>query len=291
MKVMNKNANLKKLLNGEKIIKISGAHDGLSAKISERNGFDAVWASGFGISATQTVPDASILSMKEFLDAADIMNQSTNIPIIADCDSGYGNIHNVIHMIKKYESTGISGVCIEDKVFPKINSFSKNKQQLVSIDEFCNKIKAAKDAQVDPNFVVIARVESLIAGETMENALIRAKHYADAGADAILIHSKKSTPNEIFEFCNMWDDRKPLVVVPTKYPDVDLQTLEKYGIKAAIFANQALRASVKITDYVLSKISQQGTSINVEEEISSVQEIFELQNMSQFKENNETYSN
>ncbi|WP_229294394.1 phosphoenolpyruvate mutase [Staphylococcus kloosii] len=288
---MNKNANLKKLLNGEKIIKISGAHDGLSAKISERNGFDAVWASGFGISATQTVPDASILSMKEFLDAADIMNQSTNIPIIADCDSGYGNIHNVIHMIKKYESTGISGVCIEDKVFPKINSFSKNKQQLVSIDEFCNKIKAAKDAQVDPNFVVIARVESLIAGETMENALIRAKHYADAGADAILIHSKKSTPNEIFEFCNMWDDRKPLVVVPTKYPDVDLQTLEKYGIKAAIFANQALRASVKITDYVLSKISQQGTSINVEEEISSVQEIFELQNMSQFKENNETYSN
>jgi len=288
---MNKNANLKNLLNGEKIIKIAGAHDGLSAKISERNGFDAVWASGFGISATQTVPDASILSMKEFLDAADIMNQSTNIPIIADCDSGYGNIHNVIHMIKKYESTGISGVCIEDKVFPKINSFSKNKQQLVSIDEFCNKIKAAKDAQVDPNFVVIARVESLIAGETMENALIRAKHYADAGADAILIHSKKSTPNEIFEFCNMWDDRKPLVVVPTKYPDVDLQTLEKYGIKAAIFANQALRASVKITDYVLSKIAKQGTSINVEEEISSVQEIFELQNMSQFKENNETYIN
>lgn len=288
---MNKNANLKKLLNGEKIIKIAGAHDGLSAKISERNGFDAVWASGFGISATQTVPDASILSMKEFLDAADIMNQSTNIPIIADCDSGYGNIHNVIHMIKKYENTGISGVCIEDKVFPKINSFSKNKQQLVSIDEFCNKIRAAKDAQVDPNFVVIARVESLIAGETMENALIRAKHYADAGADAILIHSKKSTPNEIFEFCNMWDDRKPLVVVPTKYPDVDLQTLEKSGIKAAIFANQALRASVKITDYVLSKIAQQGTSINIEEEISSVQEIFELQNMSQFKENNETYIN
>ena len=125
----------------------------------------------------------------------------------------------------------------------------------------------------------------------MENALIRAKHYADAGADAILIHSKKSTPNEIFEFCNMWDDRKPLVVVPTKYPDVDLQTLEKSGIKAAIFANQALRASVKITDYVLSKIAQQGTSINIEEEISSVQEIFELQNMSQFKENNETYIN
>lgn len=97
--------------------------------------------------------------------------------------------------------------------------------------------------------------------------------------------------NEIFEFCNMWDDRKPLVVVPTKYPDVDLQTLEKSGIKAAIFANQALRASVKITDYVLSKIAQQGTSINIEEEISSVQEIFELQNMSQFKENNETYIN
>lgn len=187
--------------------------------------------------------------------------------------------------LKKYENTGISGVCIEDKVFPKINSFSKNKQQLVSIDEFCNKIRAAKDAQVDPNFVVIARVESLIAVETMENALIRAKHYADAGVDAILIHSKKSTPNEIFEFCNMWD------VVPTKYPDVDLQTLEKSGIKAAIFANQALRASVKITDYVLSKIAQQGTSINIEEEISSVQEIFELQNMSQFKENNETYIN
>ena len=159
-------------LNSKGLVKVAGAHDGLSAKLAEKNGFNAVWASGLGISAVQTVPDASILTMTEFLEAAVIMNESCNLPVIADCDSGYGNIHNVTRMIKKYEAAGIAGVCIEDKVYPKLNSFDDRQQILVSTEEFCAKIRAAKMAQQNDDFVLIARVEALIAKLGQEQKLM-----------------------------------------------------------------------------------------------------------------------
>ncbi|MFT0804128.1 isocitrate lyase/phosphoenolpyruvate mutase family protein [Bacillus swezeyi] len=282
---------IRELLKGDNIIKVAGAHDGLSAKIAEKKGFEAIWASGLGISAVETVPDASILSMQEFLNAAISMNQATDIPVIADCDSGFGNIHNVIHMVKKYESAGIAGVCIEDKVFPKLNSFlSGNQQRLVSIEEFTSKIRAAKGAQVNPNFVVIARVESLIAGESMEDALQRASCYADAGADAILIHSKSKTSDQIEEFSKKWSGKVPLFIVPTMYPHINTKDIEKMGVKAVVYANQALRASVKMMDYVLGNIIEQGSSLDIEGRISKVEEIFSLQNVNQMKIDEEKYS-
>lgn len=282
---------IKELLTGNKVIKLAGAHDALSAKIAEKKGFDAIWASGLGISAVETVPDASILSMQEFLNAAISMNQATNIPVIADCDSGFGNIHNVIHMVKKYEYAGIAGVCIEDKVFPKLNSFlSGNQQRLVSAEEFASKIMAAKDTQIDPDFLVIARVESLIAGESMEDALYRATCYAEAGADAILIHSKSKTSDQIEEFSKKWSGQVPLFIVPTTYPNIKTKDIEEMGVKAVVYANQSLRASVKMMDYVLGNIIEQGSSLKVEEEISKVEEIFNLQDVNQMKIDEKKYS-
>ncbi|MFZ3579526.1 phosphoenolpyruvate mutase [Virgibacillus sp. DJP39] len=285
--IQNKNKTLRDLLNTKKLSKVAGAHDGLSAKLAEKNGFDAIWASGLGISAIQTVPDASILTMTEFLEAAIIMNDSCNIPVIADCDSGFGNIHNVDRMIKKYESSGISGVCLEDKVFPKLNSFDDREQLLVSSKEFCAKIKTAKDSRVDNDFVIIARVEALIAGLGQDEAYNRAKAYSEAGADAILIHSKQKNPNEIVEFIKRWDLSTPLVVVPTKYPSITMGELENLGVRFSIYANQSLRASVKAMDEVLSNIMKNGSTEPIENKISNVSDIFDLQDIPKMKKREE----
>ena len=119
---MNNSENLRRILESKSILKIGGAFDAMSAKLVETHGFDAIWAGSFAISATHAVPDASILTMTEFFDAASIMTQSCEIPVIADCDTGYGGPSNVSHMVKKYENAGIAAICIEDKIFPKQNS-------------------------------------------------------------------------------------------------------------------------------------------------------------------------
>ena len=164
-------------------------------------GFDGVWASGLEISASYGLPDANILTMSEYLERATEMNEATSLPVIADCDTGYGNVNNVIHMVEKYEKAGIAAICIEDKLFPKVNSFIEGRQDLADIEEFCGKIRAVKNTQKNPDFMVIARVEALIAGWGMKEALKRATAYAESGADAILIHSKKRDNKEILEFC------------------------------------------------------------------------------------------
>lgn len=275
---------LRKAFNSPGLIKVAGAHDGLSAKLAEQNGFDAIWASGLGISAVQTVPDASILTMTEFLDAAIVMNESCNLPVIADCDSGYGNIHNVTRMVNKYEAAGIAGVCIEDKVYPKLNSFDDREQILVSTEEFCAKIRAAKLAQKSEDFVVIARVEALIAKLGQKEAFTRGKAYAQAGADAILIHSKEKTPDEIIEFIQNWDLDTPIVVVPTKYPNISMNELEELGIKVSIYANQALRATYKAIDDTFKSIISNESTLPIEDHISTVDDIFRIQNVPEMKQ-------
>ena len=280
---MDKTIKLRELLNGNEVVRVAGAHDGLSAKIAEKNGFDVIWASGLGISATATVPDESILTMTELLQAAVTMNEATNIPVIADCDSGFGGINNVIHMVRKYEAAGISGICIEDKIFPKKNSFDLRKQELVSVEEFSSKISAAMHSKKSKDFVIIARIEALIAGLGMDEALERGRAYVEAGADAILIHSRANHPDEILEFASKWTLPVPLVVVPTKYPSITIDILQQHGIKMSIYANQALRASIRSMDEVFKKIIETGSSSCIEESISTIDEIFNLQNVEEMK--------
>jgi phosphoenolpyruvate phosphomutase len=247
---------LRDLLKKKSHLVLGGAHDALSAKLIEETGYDAVWASSFGISAaTRMLPDANVLTMTEMLEAVKGMAAAVNIPLIADCDNGYGNVHNVMRMVREYEKAGIAGVSIEDNPFPKKCSLYPGERQiLVDIGEMAGRIKAAKSTQVSKDFFVIARTEALIADMGMEEALRRALAYEEAGADAILIHSRKSTPDEIITFCARWKKvgRIPLVAVPTKYPEITSKELSKLGIKIAIFANQALRASVKAMREVLT---------------------------------------
>ncbi|MGZ4032254.1 MAG: phosphoenolpyruvate mutase [Tumebacillaceae bacterium] len=273
----------------DKVIQAVGAHNGLSAKLVEQNGFDAVWASGFEISAASAKPDANILSMVEFLEASSQMVDAVSIPIVADCDTGFGNVNNVIHMIKAYEKSGVAAVCIEDKVFPKVNSFIPGRQELAPIGEFCSKIKAAKDTQNDPNFAVIARVEALIAGHGMEEALERAHAYREAGADMILIHSKQKTPAEIFTFASQWNQKTPLVIVPTTYSNIQFDEIHEHGIKMVIYANQGMRAAVKAMNQVLGQLKKTNSIASIDNELASMDDIFELQGMKEMLRQEKMY--
>lgn len=281
---MSKARILRDLLRTKPILKVGGAFDAMSAKLVEINQFDAIWAGSFAISATHALPDASIMTMTEFLGVASNMADSCEIPVIADCDTGFGGPSNVSHMVKKYEGAGIAGICIEDKTFPKQNSLLEGgKQDLISEREFVAKIIAAREAKMNKDFFIIARTEALIAEKGMDEALQRAHAYEEAGADAILIHSKKKSADEIFEFSKKWNGKSPLVVVPTTYPSVGLNELIDNNIKMVIYANQTLRVAFKAISRVLTEINSVNRLTDITESMSSMEDIFELQEMYDIK--------
>jgi phosphoenolpyruvate phosphomutase len=274
------------------LLKVGGAFDAMSAKLVETCGFDAIWAGSFAISATHALPDASILTMTEFLNVASNMEEACNIPIIADCDTGFGGPSNVSHMIKKYEKAGIAAVCIEDKTFPKQNSFLENgKQELLPEKEFVSKIIAGKEAKDNPNFMLIARTEALISGMGMKEAIKRANAYEKAGADAILIHSKHDSPEEVFEFSESWGGTLPLVVVPTSFPTVKLDELISHKIKMIIYANQTLRATHAIISKVLQQLKNSASINDISVDMTTMQEIFQLQETYNIKKQEEKIEN
>ena len=277
---MNNSEKLRKQLESKSIVKVCGAYDSMSAKLVEFYGFDAVWAGSFAISAIHNVPDASILTMTEFFTVASNMAHTCDIPIIADCDTGYGDANNVRYLVKKYEDAGIAGICIEDKTFPKQNSLLEGgNNQLLSEKDFAAKILAANEAKQNKAFTIIARIEALISGIGIEQALKRAYAYEKAGADLILIHSKKITPEEIFEFSDSWKGSAPLVVIPTTYYSVNVDELIEHKIKMVIYANQTLRAA----HFALSKLLKQMKNANnmsqLQNQMSSMEDIFKLQEM------------
>ena len=268
----------------KEIVKVGGAFDAMSAKLVENAGFDAIWAGSFAISATHALPDASILTMTEFLDATSRMVEACKIPIIADCDTGYGGPSNVARLVKKYENAGVAAVSIEDKIFPKENSLLDNgKNELLPEKEFVAKILAAKQAKHDKNFMVIARIEALIAGMGMKEAIHRATAYEKAGADAIIIHSKEKTPDEIFDFTDNWTGTIPVIVIPTTYDSVKISDLISHNIKMVIFANQTLRASHASMLKLLNQMYSAEKISDVTEDMSKMEEIFRLQQMYEHK--------
>ena len=194
------------------------AHNPLAAKLAANAGFDAIWGSGFELSASYAVPDANILSMSTHLEMMRAIGQVQDAPVIADLDTGFGNAVNVAYVVPQYAAAGVAAVVIEDKTFPKDTSLRPGgRQELVPIGEFQGKVAAAK---ATGGVLVIARTEALIAGRGQEEALRRGAAYAEAGADAVLIHSKEKTPDEILAFCRAWPGRAPLVLVPTSYPQL-----------------------------------------------------------------------
>jgi phosphoenolpyruvate phosphomutase len=268
-----------------------GAGDALCAKVIERAGFDFIWSSSLCISASFAVPDANLISMSQYCESARSMNEVVSIPIIADCDTGYGNANNVIYAVKKFEEAGIVGMSIEDKKFPKDNSLLEGgRQELAPIEEFVGKIKAAKDHQKSDEFMVIARVEALIAGWGQAEAMKRSLRYVEAGADCILIHSKQKEPDEILEFIRNWNQPTPLVLVPTNYPSLTLKEVEKLKkVKLFIYANQPMRAAVKAQEALLEEIKRAGGIHTIDSMMVPVSHVFDLQGVPEMKEAEKKY--
>ena len=253
------------------------AHNPLAAKLAAEAGFDAIWGSGFELSASYAVPDANILPMGTHLEMMRAIAEVQDAPVVADIDTGFGNAVNVAYIVPRYAATGAAAVVMEDKTFPKDSSLRPGgRQELVPVEEFQGKLAAAK-AQ-GGGMLVVARTEALIAGLGQAEALRRGEAYAEAGADAVLIHSKQKTPDEILAFCRAWSGRVPLVLVPTSYPQLsfaDVAALGKVGL--VICGNHAIRAAVAAMRDTFRRILAEGGIAGVEGGIASVGEVFALQ--------------
>ncbi|MGG5142072.1 phosphonopyruvate hydrolase [Alcaligenes ammonioxydans] len=274
-----KNQVLKEAFSQGRLMTAMAAHNPLSARLAQDAGFGAIWGSGFELSASYAVPDANILSMGTHLEMMRAIASTVDIPLIADIDTGFGNAVNVSYVIPLYEAAGASAIVMEDKTFPKDTSLrADGRQELVRIEEFQGKIEAACAARRDPDFLIIARVEALIAGLGQEEALKRGLAYEQAGADAILIHSKQATPDQILSFVQAWTGKVPLVLVPTAYPqltEADIAQLGKVGV--VIYGNHAIRAAVGAMQAVFAQIRQDGGIQNVDANLPSVKTIIGLQ--------------
>lgn len=289
-KEMKKTTQFKQLLQSDQVEFILEAHSGLSAKIVEEAGFKGIWGSGLSISAAMGVRDNNEASWTQVLEVVEFMSDATNIPILLDADTGYGNFNNVRRLVRKLEQRNVAGMCIEDKLFPKTNSFINGEQQpLADVEEFVGKIKAAKDTQQDPDFCVVARVEAFIAGWGLSEAVRRAEAYYEAGADAILMHSKISSADQVLAFMDEWQDTCPVVIVPTMYYETPTHLFEEAGISLVIWANHLLRSSITAMQRTAKLIYDEQSLQPVEKEIVPVKEIFRLQNAAELKEAEKVY--
>ena len=282
-------ARLRELLDGNSIATLGGAHDALSARIIEEAGYSGVWASSFGISlAYQCIPDADLLTMSEVLEVVRHIVKAVRSPVLADCNAGFGNAVNVMRMVREFEAAGVAGVCIEDNLFPKRCSLYQDSHRgLLPAEEMVGKIRAAKAAQRDSDFVVVARLEALIGGFGLGEALERADAYSAAGADAILVHGKQFS--QIQEFVAEWQGGLPLVVVPTLYNHVSLAELEQCGIRLAIYPNQAARAAVRAMQEAMAEILRTGVAKNIDDRIVPLAEVYRLVRLSALQEAEQSF--
>ncbi len=223
---------------------IIGCHDALSAIVAEQAGFDSIWVSSLGLSTVQGRRDFGELSWAEVVAATENIASATQAAILVDGDNGHGDFNIARFFAKKLFKAGASGISIEDQVFPKRNSLMSAGQELEDKETFCGKIRAIKDALGNDMFLV-ARVEALIVGQGLDVAKERANLYAEAGADAILIHSKSKEASDIVRFIEDWDKPNPIVIVPTTYYSSIAPVIPRLkSVKGIIWANQLLRAQI-----------------------------------------------
>ena len=280
---------LKRILEAKEVVRVLESHSALVGLIIEnlkvvKNQkyleFDAMWSSSLTDSALRGKPDnqsvdysSRILGLNEILDV-------TTKPIIFDADNG-GRLEHLPYMIKSLERIGVSAVIIEDKIGLKKNSLFENQSGALqdTIKGFCQKISKAKDTKISDDFMIIARIESFILGNGLQDALERAEAYSKAGADAILIHSKENNPSQIFSFAKKFIKSKyfkPMVAVPSSYSKTYEKDLVKNGFRIIIYANHMMRASYPAMVEVAKSILTNKRSYNAEKKISSVKEIINL---------------
>jgi phosphoenolpyruvate phosphomutase len=266
------------------------AHSGLSAKVVAEAGFEGIWASGLSISASLGLRDNNEASWTQVLDVVEFIADAADLPILLDGDTGYGNFNSMRRLVRKLEQRGVAGVCIEDKVFPKTNSFLRGAgQPLADAQEFAGKIRAGKDAQTSDDFVIVARTEALIAGRGLKEALRRAEIYRLAGADALLIHSAKSDAEEIRQFMVEWGQRLPVVIVPTKYYRTPTEDFRSWGIAAVIWANHLMRSSLRAMQTTAAAVHADQHVRGIDQQIAPLSEVFRIQGDAELAEAEQRY--
>ena len=278
---------LRKIMADKGLVEAMAAHSPLSAMLAAEAGFDAIWASGFELSALYGVPDVSIVSMTQHLDMTRAMVDRSGLPVVADIDTGFGNAINVLYAVEQYERAGVGAIVMEDKSFPKVTSLiAGGRQDMVRIEEFQGKIEAAlRQLRRDDRAVDLGLPDM-----DGKEALKRARAYEAAGADLILVHSKQKTPDEIEAFIKAWDGKVPIALVPTAYPQMTVarvRELKKVGL--LIWGNHAIRAAVGAMRATFAQIRKDGGIHGVEGSIATVDEVFDLQGMGTVKDNEKRF--
>ena len=280
---------LRRLIYAKPIVRILEAHNALSGLIAEtlvmeRKGkpaiFDGIWSSSLTDSTAKGKPDIEAIDMTSRINAVNDIFEVTTKPMIFDADTG-GRTEHFEFTVKSLDRIGVSAVVIEDKTGLKKNSLFGNdvKQTQDSIENFCDKIERGKTAQISDDFMIIARIESLILEAGMEDALVRADAYIKAGADGIMIHSRHKEPDEIIEFMKRFratDKNTPVVVVPTSFNSVTVEEFEEMGVNIVITANHMLRAAYPAMLKVAKSILENGRSLEAEPDCISIKEILEF---------------
>lgn len=282
-------ARLRKLLKIVPVVKTIEVHSGLTGLIAEKtviaddeqiDQFDAMWISSLCDSTEKGKPDIELVDMtSRFRTINDIMEVTTK-PIIFDGDTG-GIAEHFVYTVRSLERMGVSAVIIEDKIGLKKNSLfgTEVEQTQDEIEHFCEKISAGKNAQISDDFMIIARIESLILEQGMEDALKRAFAFRDAGADGIMIHSRRKEPDEILEFCDKFrakDSETPIVVVPSSFNTITEEELTAHGVNIVIYANQLLRAAFPAMQNAAKSILKHHRAHEIDEELLSIKKIITL---------------
>jgi len=282
-------ARLRRLINAKPIVRILEAHNALSALIAEntsvqRNGksvsFDGVWSSSLTDSTAKGKPDIEAIDITSRINSVNDIFEVTSKPMIFDGDTG-GKIEHFEFTVRSLDRIGVSAIIIEDKTGLKKNSLFGNEvfQTQDSIENFCEKIARGKASQISDDFMIIARIESLILESGMEDALIRADAYINAGADSIMIHSKNKDPKEIIEFMQRFREKDkitPVVVVPSSFNTVTIEEFEEMGVNVVITANHMLRAAYPAMLKVAKSVLENGRSLEAEPDCMSIKEILEF---------------
>jgi len=280
---------LRRLLESKKLITVNEVHNGLSGLITEKTHinkdgriveFDAMWSSSLTDSTAKGMPDIEAVDITSRINSVNQIFEVTTKPMIFDGDTG-GKVEIFKFTVKSLERLGVSAVVIEDKIGLKKNSLLGNdvKQEQDTVENFQEKIIAGKKAQVTKDFMIIARIESLILEAGMEDALKRASAYIEAGADAIMIHSRQKSPSEIFEFCKnykMIKNNVPLMVVPSSFNEVTEEEWEKRGVNIVCYANHMLRSAYPAMMSVAKSILENGRSKDCDDACLPIKEILNL---------------
>ena len=269
-------AELRRQLVSQELTFLMEAHDGMSARVASRAGFDALWASGLSMSTALGVRDSDEATWTQLLDVVAHMSHAADVPILVDGDTGYGSFNTARRFADKARRVGAAGICLEDKQFPKMNSFVGDSHRLADVADHVAKLRACRDV-VGDDLVVVARTEALIVGAGMTEALDRAEAYREAGADALFIHSRRADVDEIAEFVGEWGGRLPVVIAPTTYAaTTPTERFREMGISSVIWANHSMRAALRAMQHACRQIRARESVTDLGVELAPLADVFEL---------------